>query len=131
MPFVLRWNTVPVDSGVREMYFLIRASYISGIIGGEMVDELFCKDLVEAVPFLYPVGAFRLFSPNLLIPRSHQNRTTWAGLVFLHNPLTRTTHLDEERQRAILTIQDATIQELARSIASFYTNTIKLEGKAV
>lgn len=53
VPFVLRktGDRVLVDGVEKETYVLIGASYVSGMMGGEMVDELFCEDLVDSVSF--------------------------------------------------------------------------------
>lgn len=53
VPFVLRATeeTALVDGVKREVHSLIGSPYVSGIMGGEMVDELFCEDLIEAVAF--------------------------------------------------------------------------------
>lgn len=34
------------------MYWLIGASYVGGIMDGEMVDELYCEDLMDSTTFL-------------------------------------------------------------------------------
>lgn len=52
-PFVMRatGEKMVVDGVKREVHSLIGASYVSGIMGGEMVDMLFCEDLIDAAPF--------------------------------------------------------------------------------
>jgi hypothetical protein len=49
-PFVLR--PIPVDVGEQQAYWLIGCSYIGGIMNGEMVDELYCEDLMDSTTFL-------------------------------------------------------------------------------
>ena len=49
-PFVLR--PLPVRQGEQHMYWLIGASYVGGIMDGEMVDELYCEDLMDSTTFL-------------------------------------------------------------------------------
>ncbi|XXG99423.1 hypothetical protein Hte_005762 [Hypoxylon texense] len=53
VPFVLRpgSDTIDVSGTERPIYFLIGASYVSGIMAGEMVDELYCEDLVDSTTF--------------------------------------------------------------------------------
>ncbi|KAH7082833.1 heterokaryon incompatibility protein-domain-containing protein [Paraphoma chrysanthemicola] len=48
-PFVLR----PVRSldGEKPTYSLVGGSYVGGIMGGEMVDELYCEDLMDSTTF--------------------------------------------------------------------------------
>ncbi|KAJ0422199.1 hypothetical protein BJY00DRAFT_280396 [Aspergillus carlsbadensis] len=48
-PFVLRPLRVEGDYG--KVYALIGGCYTGGIMDGEMVDELYCEDLVDSVPF--------------------------------------------------------------------------------
>ncbi|CBF81783.1 hypothetical protein AN5504.2 [Aspergillus nidulans FGSC A4] len=51
IPFILR----PLPAGTNgqsQMYALIGASYLSGIMDGEMVDELYCEDLIDSTTFL-------------------------------------------------------------------------------
>jgi hypothetical protein len=51
VPFILR----PFPAGTNgqsQIYALIGASYVSGIMGGEMVDELYCEDLIDSTTFL-------------------------------------------------------------------------------
>ncbi|KAI1775463.1 HET-domain-containing protein [Hypoxylon cercidicola] len=52
-PFVLRpgSETVQVDGRERPTHFLIGASYVSGIMAGEMIDELYCEDLMDSTTF--------------------------------------------------------------------------------
>jgi hypothetical protein len=53
VPLILR----PTNSSVlvagceRGTHFLVGASYVSGIMNGEMVDELFCEDLMDSTTF--------------------------------------------------------------------------------
>jgi hypothetical protein len=49
-PFVLR--PLPVDSDGVQRYWLIGCSYVGGIMNGEMVDELYCEDLMDSTTFL-------------------------------------------------------------------------------
>ncbi|KAK5659022.1 hypothetical protein OQA88_1109 [Cercophora sp. LCS_1] len=51
VPFVLRptGDSVTIEGVQKEIYFLIGASYVGGIMSGEMVDELYCEDLAEYV----------------------------------------------------------------------------------
>lgn len=53
IPFVLRPapGTVPVAGGERPVHYLIGGSYVSGIMAGEMVDELYCEDLMDSTTF--------------------------------------------------------------------------------
>ncbi|KAH7093468.1 heterokaryon incompatibility protein-domain-containing protein [Paraphoma chrysanthemicola] len=48
-PFVLR----PIRSldGEKSTYSLVGGSYVGGIMGGEMVDELYCEDLMDSTTF--------------------------------------------------------------------------------
>lgn len=48
-PFVLRPLASRVVSGEeRQIYGLVGASYVGGIMSGEMVDELYCEDLMDS-----------------------------------------------------------------------------------
>ncbi|EAT91099.2 hypothetical protein SNOG_01450 [Parastagonospora nodorum SN15] len=49
-PFVLR--PLPVKQKEQHVYWLIGASYVGGIMDGEMVDELYCEDLMDSTTFL-------------------------------------------------------------------------------
>jgi hypothetical protein len=49
-PFVLR--PVPQLEGEQQAYSLVGASYVGGIMGGEIVDELYCEDLMDSTTFL-------------------------------------------------------------------------------
>ncbi|KAF2243533.1 HET-domain-containing protein [Trematosphaeria pertusa] len=54
VPFVLR--PVPQDAGEntgprRSNHYLIGAAYVGGIMNGEMVDELYCEDLMDSTTF--------------------------------------------------------------------------------
>jgi hypothetical protein len=49
-PFVLR--PIAVDSGEHQAYWLVGCSYVGGIMNGEMVDELYCEDLMDSTTFL-------------------------------------------------------------------------------
>jgi len=53
VPFVLRPadQSIQVDGVEEGVYSLIGASYVGGIMAGEMVDELYCEDLVESTSF--------------------------------------------------------------------------------
>jgi hypothetical protein len=48
-PFVLR--PIPADTDEKQKYWLIGPSYIGGIMNGEMVDELYCEDLMDSTTF--------------------------------------------------------------------------------
>ncbi|KAK3308365.1 heterokaryon incompatibility protein-domain-containing protein [Chaetomium strumarium] len=50
VPFVLRPATTTTE---RQTYYylLVGAAYVGGIMGGEMVDELYCEDLMDSVAF--------------------------------------------------------------------------------
>ncbi|KAL4821935.1 heterokaryon incompatibility protein-domain-containing protein [Aspergillus spinulosporus] len=51
VPFILR--QLPAGSNDQsKIYALIGASYVSGIMDGEMVDELYCEDLIDSTTFL-------------------------------------------------------------------------------
>lgn len=51
VPFVLRPGplSVEVDGIERSVHWLIGASYVGGIMNGEMVDELYCEDLMDSI----------------------------------------------------------------------------------
>lgn len=49
-PFVLR--PVPVSTNEQQSYWLVGCSYVGGIMNGEMVDELYCEDLMDSTTFL-------------------------------------------------------------------------------
>ncbi|KAL4733473.1 heterokaryon incompatibility protein-domain-containing protein [Aspergillus similis] len=50
VPFILR--PLPVETnGQSQLYALIGASYVSGNMDGEMVDELYCEDLIDSTTF--------------------------------------------------------------------------------
>ncbi|KAF2190100.1 HET-domain-containing protein [Zopfia rhizophila CBS 207.26] len=53
VPFVLRPITQsgPAARGEGQTYSLVGASYVGGIMGGEMVDELYCEDLMDSTTF--------------------------------------------------------------------------------
>ncbi|KAI0888431.1 HET-domain-containing protein [Annulohypoxylon maeteangense] len=53
VPFVLRPGpeTIQLDNRERPTHFLIGASYVSGIMDGEMVDELYCEDIMDSTTF--------------------------------------------------------------------------------
>ncbi|KAI1088080.1 HET-domain-containing protein [Rostrohypoxylon terebratum] len=53
VPFVLRprSDTIHINGGERPTYSLIGASYVSGIMSGEMVDELYCEDIMDSTTF--------------------------------------------------------------------------------
>ncbi|RYP44776.1 hypothetical protein DL768_008787 [Monosporascus sp. mg162] len=53
VPFVLRpaAESIQVAGSARPSYLLIEASYVSGIMNGEMVDELYCDDLMDSMTF--------------------------------------------------------------------------------
>ncbi|KAI1136855.1 HET-domain-containing protein [Hypoxylon sp. FL0543] len=53
VPFVLRprSDTVQVEGAERPTHSLVGASYVSGIMSGEMVDELYCEDLMDSMTF--------------------------------------------------------------------------------
>lgn len=54
VPFVLRPEPRSVQvagSGPRSIHSLVGASYVGGIMGGEMVDELYCEDLMDSTTF--------------------------------------------------------------------------------
>lgn len=41
-----------VDADEMQRYWLIGSSYVGGIMDGEMVDELYCEDLIDSTTFL-------------------------------------------------------------------------------
>jgi hypothetical protein len=49
-PFVLR--PLPVDADGEQRHWLIGCSYVGGIMDGEMVNELYCEDLMDSTTFL-------------------------------------------------------------------------------
>lgn len=49
-PFVLR--PVPEANNKQQAHWLIGSSYVGGIMNGEMVDELYCEDLMDSTTFL-------------------------------------------------------------------------------
>jgi hypothetical protein len=49
-PFVLRPTSAYTDG--EQGYWLIGCSYVGGIMDGEMVDELYCEDLMDSTTFL-------------------------------------------------------------------------------
>ncbi|KAI8722725.1 HET domain-containing protein [Fusarium sp. LHS14.1] len=52
VPFVLRpIAQTGLETG-RKLYALVGGSYVGGIMGGEMVDELYCEDLMDSTTFL-------------------------------------------------------------------------------
>ncbi|KAI1760776.1 HET-domain-containing protein [Hypoxylon sp. FL1150] len=53
VPFVLRpgTETIQIKGVEKPTYFLIGASYVSGIMAGEMVDELYCEELMDSTTF--------------------------------------------------------------------------------
>ncbi|KAI1208547.1 HET-domain-containing protein [Annulohypoxylon truncatum] len=53
VPFILRQksDTIKTVDGERPTHSLIGASYVSGIMGGEMVDELYCEDIMDSTTF--------------------------------------------------------------------------------
>lgn len=52
IPFVLRQRYPGSSSGTeRPVYGLVGASYVGGIMSGEMVDELYCEDLMDSETF--------------------------------------------------------------------------------
>ncbi|RYP15780.1 hypothetical protein DL765_005506 [Monosporascus sp. GIB2] len=53
VPFVLRpiAESIQVAGSDRPSYLLVGASYVSGIMDGEMVDELYCEDLMDSTTF--------------------------------------------------------------------------------
>lgn len=53
VPFILRppMRSGQVQDNARQTYSLIGASYVGGIMSGEMVDELYCEDLMDSTTF--------------------------------------------------------------------------------
>ncbi|OTA87754.1 hypothetical protein M434DRAFT_23855 [Hypoxylon sp. CO27-5] len=53
VPFVLRpqSETIQIAGKERPTHCLIGASYVGGIMNGEMVDELYCEDLMDSTTF--------------------------------------------------------------------------------
>ncbi|RYP91114.1 hypothetical protein DL770_002770 [Monosporascus sp. CRB-9-2] len=53
VPFVLRpaAESIQIAGSDRPSYLLVGASYVSGIMDGEMVDELYCEDLMDSTTF--------------------------------------------------------------------------------
>ncbi|RYP74040.1 hypothetical protein DL771_003229 [Monosporascus sp. 5C6A] len=53
VPFVLRpaAESIQVAGSDRPSYLLVGASYVGGIMNGEMVDELYCEDLMDSTTF--------------------------------------------------------------------------------
>ncbi|RYP07132.1 hypothetical protein DL764_002679 [Monosporascus ibericus] len=53
VPFVLRpaAESIHVAGSDRPIHLLVGASYVSGIMDGEMVDELYCEDLMDSTTF--------------------------------------------------------------------------------
>ncbi|KAI2466847.1 HET-domain-containing protein [Annulohypoxylon bovei var. microspora] len=53
VPFVMRpeSETVQIADGERSTHSLVGASYVSGIMSGEMVDELYCEDIMDSTTF--------------------------------------------------------------------------------
>ncbi|RYP49403.1 hypothetical protein DL769_011073 [Monosporascus sp. CRB-8-3] len=53
VPFVLRpaAESIRVAGSDRPSYLLVGALYVSGIMNGEMVDELYCEDLMDSTTF--------------------------------------------------------------------------------
>lgn len=53
VPFILRLSTQPVlvASSEKQTHSIVGASYVSGIMSGEMVDELYCEDLMDSTTF--------------------------------------------------------------------------------
>lgn len=50
VPFVLRAAGV-LGAPERRIYSLVGAAYVGGIMDGEMVDQLFCEDLIDSTTF--------------------------------------------------------------------------------
>lgn len=54
VPFVLRpapdTESAKTESG-RPIHYLVGAAYVGGIMNGEMVDELYCEDLIDSTTF--------------------------------------------------------------------------------
>jgi hypothetical protein len=53
VPFILRplQQTMPVSGVDRETHALVGAAYVGGIMEGQMVDELYCEDLMDSITF--------------------------------------------------------------------------------
>ncbi|KAI6083840.1 HET-domain-containing protein [Hypoxylon rubiginosum] len=53
VPFVLRLGveTIEANGAEKPTHYLVGASYVSGIMAGEMVDELYCEDLMDSTTF--------------------------------------------------------------------------------
>jgi hypothetical protein len=51
VPFVLRALGPEGNQASSNTYALIGAAYVSGIMNGEMVDELYCEDLIDSTTF--------------------------------------------------------------------------------
>ncbi|KAK1749403.1 HET-domain-containing protein [Echria macrotheca] len=53
VPFVLRatGQTVSIAGTEKSVHQLVGASYVGGIMAGEMVDELYCEDLIDSMSF--------------------------------------------------------------------------------
>ncbi|RYP41999.1 hypothetical protein DL767_000630 [Monosporascus sp. MG133] len=53
VPFVLRpaAESIQAAGSGRPSHLLVGASYVSGIMNGEMVDELYCEDLMDSTTF--------------------------------------------------------------------------------
>ncbi|KAI0385123.1 HET-domain-containing protein [Hypomontagnella monticulosa] len=53
VPFVLRPapGTIRVAGEEKPTHYLIGVSYVSGIMAGEMVDELYCEDLMDSTTY--------------------------------------------------------------------------------
>ncbi|KAH7311683.1 heterokaryon incompatibility protein-domain-containing protein [Stachybotrys elegans] len=54
VPFILRplGKHVSLSGSDKEVYGLVGAAYVGGIMQGEMVDELYCEDLMDSTTFL-------------------------------------------------------------------------------
>ncbi|KAI1415543.1 HET-domain-containing protein [Hypoxylon sp. FL1857] len=53
VPFVLRpqLETIRTAKGEKPTHCLVGASYVGGIMNGEMVDELYCEDLMDSTTY--------------------------------------------------------------------------------
>ncbi|RMJ17342.1 hypothetical protein CDV36_003019 [Fusarium kuroshium] len=51
VPFVLRALTQTGPEIGRKVYALVGGSYVGGIMSGEMVDELYCEDIMDSTTF--------------------------------------------------------------------------------
>lgn len=51
VPFILRPIAQAGSEMGRNIYSLVGGSYVGGIMGGEMVDELYCEDLMDSTTF--------------------------------------------------------------------------------